>query len=407
MKRGEITRREFLRGSLGVAVGVAAGSFIESRPLAQAEQKEYASIFEPTSINGLVLKNRLVRSSTWEAMATPEGAVTDRFVDLYSRLAAGGVGAIHTGYMYVRRDGQHLPFQTGIDRDERIAGLARLAEAVHQQGGKIVGQIVHCGGQADRRTNGGQQPVAPSGVASPGYTEIPRALTEKEVEEMISLFAAAAGRVKAAGCDGVEIHGAHGYLVSRFLSPYSNRRTDRFGGSLENRARFALEVYKAVRAEVGPSFPVLIKLNAHDRFEGSTTERDAAYLASALAQAGIDAIEVSSGTCADIPGTICRPDILSWKDEAYNLSVAKYIRSAAPKVPLMLVGGLRSLEKMECILNNQDADYFSISRPLIRQPDLPARWRDGDRARATCISCNGCFGPALKGEGIRCVIEGA
>jgi 2,4-dienoyl-CoA reductase-like NADH-dependent reductase (Old Yellow Enzyme family) len=406
MKMGEITRREFLRGSLGIAAGVAAGSFIESRTLVHAGQKGYASLFESTSINGLVLKNRLVRSATWEAMATPEGAVTDRLVDFYSRLAAGGVGAIHTGYLYVRRDGQQLPFQTGADRDECIAGLARLAETVHQQGGKIVGQIVHCGGQADRRTNGGQQPVAPSDVASPGYPETPRALTEKEVEEMISLFVAAAGRVKAAGYDGVQIHGAHGYLVSEFLSPYRNRRTDRFGGPLENRARFALEVYKAIRAEVGPSFPVLIKLNAHDRFEGSTTERDAAYLASALAQAGIDAIEVSSGTGHDV-GTICGPDILSWKKEAYNLAVAKYIRSAAPKVPLMLVGGLRSLEKMEYILNNEDADYFAISRPLIRQPDLPARWGSGDRSRATCISCNGCFGPALKGEGIRCVIEGA
>ena len=323
------------------------------------------------------LKNRLVRSATWEGMADAEGLVTDRLVDLYRPLATGEVGLINTGYLYVRRDGQQLPFQTGADRDECIPGLARLAEAVHEKDSKIVGQIVHCGGQADRRTNGGQQPVAPSAGMSPGYAGDARALTEREVEEMISAFAAAAGRVKAAGCDGVQIHGAHGYLVAQFLSPCRNRRKDRFGGSLENRARFALEVYETIRAQVGPTYPVLIKLNAHDRFEASTTERDAAYLASTLARAGIDAIEVSSGTGADGGLSICRPEILSRKDEAYNLPVAKRIRAAVPEVPLMLVGGLRSFETVEEILLDGDADYFSLSRPLIRQPDLPIRWGRG------------------------------
>jgi len=404
MKPRELTRREFLRTSLGLAAGAAAGSWMMSRTLAQAEQESLARIFEPTAIKGLQLKNRLIRSATWEGMADAEGLVTDRLPDLYRTLAAGQVGAIHTGYLYVRRDGQQLPFQTGGDRDACIPGLARLAEVVHEEGGKIVGQIVHCGGKADRRTNGGQQPVAPSAGPSPGYGEPARALSEREVEEMILAFAAAAGRVKAAGCDGVQIHGAHGYLVAQFLSPLRNQRTDRYGGSLENRARFALEVYRAIRAEVGPSYPVLIKLNAHDRFEGSTTERDSAYLASALAKAGIDAIEVSSGTTAD---TIVPREILTWKKEAYNLPLAKRIRHAAPEVPLTLVGGLRSLERMWGILHCGDVDYFSMSRPLIRQPDLPARWAGGDRTRSGCISCNGCLMAAIKGEGIHCVQPGA
>ncbi len=403
MTGGEVTRRQFLRTTLGIAAGVAAGSWIKPEALAQEGQQGLARIFEPTTLSGLAVKNRLVRSSTWEGMADAEGLVTDRLVDLYRQLGAGEVGLIHTGYLYVRRDGQQLPFQTAADRDECIPGLTRLAEAAHDQGGKIVGQIAHCGGQADRRTNGGQQPVAPSAGMSPGYTGDARALTERGVGEMISAFAAAAGRVKAAGCDGVQIHGAHGYLVAQFLSPLRNRRQDRFGGSLENRARFAVEVYEAVRAEVGPTYPVLIKLNAHDRFEGSTTERDAAYLASALAKGGIDAVEVSSGTMADGGRSICPPSILTRKDEAYNLPLARRIRSAVPGVPLMLVGGLRSLETIEDILKGEDADYFSLSRPLIRQPDLPARWARGDRSRSTCISCNGCFMPALKGEGIRCV----
>ena len=217
----------------------------------------------------------------------------------------------------------------------------------------------------------------------------------------------AEGGGRAAGCDGVQIHGAHGYLVAQFLSPCRNQRTDRFGGSLENRARFAQEVYRAIRAEIGPSYPVLVKLSAHDRFEGSTTERDSGYLASALAQAGIDAIQVSSGTAADGGLSTLKPKILTWRDEAYNLPLAKGIRQAAPEVPLMLVGGLRSLERMWGILHCGDVDYFSMARPLIRQPDLPARWAAGDCARSSCISCNGCLMAAIKGEGMHCVQPGA
>jgi 2,4-dienoyl-CoA reductase-like NADH-dependent reductase (Old Yellow Enzyme family) len=403
MKHREFTRRDLLQASLGVVAGAAAGSWTLSYESAQAEEWQLARIFVPTTISSMKLKNRLVRSSTWEGMADAEGLVTDRLLDLYRRLARGGIGLIHTGALYVCRDGKGLPFQTGVDRDECIPGLARLAEVVHEKGGRIVGQIFHAGGQADRKDNGGRPPVAPSAGLYPGYGEEARALTEREVGEIISAFAAAAGRVKSAGCDGVQIHAAHGYLVSQFLSPSRNRRADRYGGSTENRAHFALEVYKAIRAEVGPSYPALIKLNAHDRLEDSSTEIDAVYLASALAKAGIDAIEVSSGTGADGGLSIVRPKILTRKDEAYNLPAARRVRAAVPEVPLMLVGGLRSLETIEGILQSREADYFSMARPLIRQPDLPARWARGDRARSSCISCNGCLESASKGEGIRCV----
>ncbi len=406
MKRKQITRREFLRTSLGMAAGAAAGSWMLSRDLAQAEQQSLTRIFEPTTINGLMLKNRLVRSATWEGMGDPEGRVTEQLINLHRRLADGGVGLAITGYMYIRSDGRLLPFSTGADRDDLLAGLGHLTDAVRARGGKIVAQICHAGGQSNREASGGAQAVAPSAILSPGYTELPRELSEGEIEEMISAFAAAARRVKAAGFDGVQLHGAHGYLISQFLSPVRNQRTDRYGGGLENRSRFALNAYRAVRAEVGPSYPVLIKLNAHDGFDGSTTERDAAYLASALAQAGIDAIEVSSGSRAD-RNSVLRREILSWRDEAYNLPPAKTIRHAAPEVPLMLVGGLRSLERMWGILHCGDVDYFSLSRPLIRHPDLPGRWAGGDRARSSCISCNGCFMAAVKGEGIHCVQPGA
>lgn len=361
------------------------------------------SIFEPTIINGMTIANRLVRSATWVGLGDTDGRVNDRVLEVYRTVADGGVGLIITGYISVRRDGRQHATQLAADRDELIPGLAELASVIHAHGGKVVGQIVHCGGQADRYANGGLRPVAPSAVASPGYPEVPRRLTVTDIQDVIACFARAAGRLRAAGLDGVQLHGAHGYLLAQFLSPARNLRTDGYGGSPERRTRFAREVYAAVRAEVGTDWPVMIKLNAHDFLEGSTTEQDSTVLASALAGAGIDAIEVSGGTGGSGKLGAARQNIVTVEDEAYFLPQARAIRRAAPDVPLMLVGGMRSYEKVEETIASGDADYVAMARPLIREPDLPARWAAGDHRRAACVSCSGCFAPAARGEGIRCV----
>jgi 2,4-dienoyl-CoA reductase-like NADH-dependent reductase (Old Yellow Enzyme family) len=362
-----------------------------------------AKIFETTHIGGIELKNRLVRSATWEGLASADGKVTPALVRIHEDLVDGGVGLIISSYMYMQGIGKQNAGQIGVHSDEMMSGLAELAQVVHDRDGKIVGQIVHCGGQADRRQAGGLQPVAPSAIDSPGYSVTPSELSVGEIHDIIEDFAAAALRLKKTGFDGVQLHGAHGYLLAQFLSPLRNQRTDEYGGSLENRARFSLEVYRAVRAAVGADYPVMIKLNASDFLDGSTTEEDACFLASALAAEGIDAIEVSGGTPGSGKLGAARPDIKEPSDEAYFLPQAEAIRRAAPSVPIMLVGGIRSPEVMEEILAAGTADYFSMSRPLIREPGLPARWQSGDRQRAACISCLGCFGPARKGEGIRCV----
>ncbi len=365
-----------------------------------------AEIFEKSTIQGMVLENRLVRSATWEGLADEDGRVTDRLVSFHEELAAGGVGLIISSFLYVQPEGRSLPGQIGLYSDDLIPGLTRLAGAVHSRGGKLVGQIVHGGGQVQRQAGADLEPVAPSGIESPGYSQVPRAMTEGEIEALIKSFARGAGRAKTAGFDGVQLHGAHGYLISQFLSPVRNRREDRFGGSLENRARFAQEVYRAVRAEVGPSFPILIKLNANDFLDGSTTEEDACFLAQRLDELGIDAIEVSGGTPGSGALGAARGDILTAEDEAYFLPQARAIREAVPNVPLILVGGVRSPEKIESILGSGEADYVAMARPLIRQPDLPSRWKGGSRERAECASCNGCFTPGFRGEGIRCVRKG-
>ncbi len=356
-------------------------------------------VFEESTLAGMRLRNRLVRSATWEGMAGPEGHVTDRLVGVYEEVAAGGVGLIISSYLFVDIEGRQPPDQIGAHCDDLVPGLARLAVAAHDGGAPIVGQIVHCGGQATSASD----PVAPSAVASPGYPRTPRELSVAEIEDVVAAFAASARRLKEAGFDGAQLHGAHGYLLAQFLSPLRNRRDDHYGGSLEGRSRFALEVYQAVRQAVGPDFPVMVKLNASDFLEGSTTEPDAAHLAGALARAGIDAIEVSGGTPGSGKLGAVRPDIATAEDEAYFRPQARAIRAAAPDVALMLVGGIRSLDVIEQILEVGEADYFSLCRPLIREPQLPLRWSQGDRRRADCVSCLGCFGPTRRGEGLRCV----
>ncbi len=361
------------------------------------------TLFDTTTINGLQLNNRLVRSATWVGLAESDGSVNEQLLEVYRTLADGGVGLIISGYISVQTDGRQQTNQLAADNDALIPGLTQLAAEIHERGGKVVGQIVHCGGQASRDATGGLDPVAPSAIASPGYPETPRELSEADIQNLIANFATAARRLCVAGFDGVQLHGAHGYLLAQFLSPLRNQRTDRWGGSLTNRARFAREVYAAVRAAVGPDWPVMIKLNANDFLKGSTTEDDSSFLAAALAEAGIDAIEVSGGTGGSGALGAARRKIDNEEDEAYFFPQAQAIRAVAPNIPLMLVGGIRSLRKIDEVLASGAADYVAMSRPLIREPDLLKRWAAGDTSRVKCASCSGCFAPASKGEGIRCV----
>jgi len=360
------------------------------------------TLFDQTSLSGIPLRNRLVRSATWEGLADGNGRVTSPLVDIYRNLAAGEVGLIISSYMYVSPEGKQNNGQLSATDDECIPGLQQLADAVHAEGGSLVAQLVHCGGQASREFSG-MDPVAPSAIADKGYGEIPRALTQQEIDRIKADFAGAAQRIQESGFDGIQLHGAHGYLLSQFISPFRNRRNDRYGGCIENRCRFTLEVFEAIRETVGETFPILIKINGSDFFEGGTTVEDSSFLASRLEEVGIAAIEVSGGTPGSRRLGAVRADILHPEDEAYFLEQAAVIRKSVPSLPLILVGGLRSVEVMERILEEGAVDYFAMARPLIREPDLPRRWRSGDLHRAGCRSCLGCFRPARKGEGIRCV----
>jgi 2,4-dienoyl-CoA reductase-like NADH-dependent reductase (Old Yellow Enzyme family) len=357
-------------------------------------------LFESSSINKLQLPNRFVRSATWEGLAEPDGSVTQQLIDTMAALARGKVGLIVTGHAHVRPEGQASLRQLGLYKDELLPGLRQLTAAVHDQGGRIAAQLAHAGTFAAEKLSG-QMPWAVSQFE--GLADSPRhEMTINDIKELVTAFAAAAVRAKDAGFDAVQLHSAHGYLLSQFLSPIFNRRRDEYGGSIANRARIHVEILKAVRQAVGVDYPVLIKMNCQDFAEGGLSVADAVQAAELLAPAGLDAVEVSGGLLTGGKLSPIRPGINSPEKEAYFSAELQSFRKAI-NLPLILVGGIRSFEVAEHLVNDGLADYIAMSRPFIREPDLIRRWQDGDRRKATCRSDNLCFKPALAGQGIYCV----
>lgn len=365
-----------------------------------------SELFEKTWIGSIELANRAVRSATWTGLGDERGYVTDRAVAWYRDLAQGNVGLIVTGYQYVMRNGQQLPYMIGNYEDGQIEGLRRLADAVHEEGGKVVPQIVHCGFRANPSLiPSGEEIWAPSALPGAGAHNTLHEVTKQEIQVLIEAFAAATLRSKTAGFDGVQLHGAHGYGINQFLSPAWNKRGDTYGGSLKNRYRFLGEVMEAIKGSVGSDFPVLIKLSGHDFVEGGLVPQETIEIGKRLSDDGIAAIEVSGGSeaSADKLGP-ARAKVHKEEDEAYLADLSSAMKAAVP-VPVITVGGVRSLKVIGDILDGGKADYVAMSRPFIREPHLVARWQAGDTQKATCMSCNGCFEFGLKGEGIACKTE--
>lgn len=363
-----------------------------------------AGLFEEIVINGMALKNRAVRSATWAGLAEPGGLCSKKLIALTEELARGEVGLIITGFAYVMPNGQALPRQLGIHDDAMVDDLKILTKRIHKAKGKICMQIVHAGAQTVMKERKDQPLWGPSAVHDKVHRKTPKAMTQREIKEAVHSFARAAGRVKRAGFDAVELHGAHGYLISQFLSPATNKRKDKYGGPIENRARFLFEVYRGVRKTVGKGFPVLIKLNTKDFIRGGMNEKDALFVAKKLDTMGINAIELSGGVPAAGALGPARPKIRKADDEAYFLSIARKIKKQV-SIPIILVGGIRSFKMASDIVKAGAADMVSMARPFIREPHLIKRWRQGDRKKAACISCNKCFGAAMSSEGVYCVVE--
>lgn len=363
-----------------------------------------AALFEAISIKGMKLNNRFVRSATWEGLAKKDGSVTLKLCEMMAELARNEVGLIISGYAFISPDGQSSPYQIAAHDDCFLKGLHEMAQAVHSAGGKIALQLVHAGKFSTPELTG-QTPMGPSAEKSedqPGCRE----MSAVDISAVISAFTEAATRAKQAGFDAIQLHAAHGFLLSQFLSPAFNRRTDEYGGTLENRVRLLLDVVRNIRKAVTPDYPILVKLNSEDFLENGMTHGEAVEVAGMLEEATVDAIEFSGGTVASQELIPPRPGSLkSRENEGYYREAAKLYKQKVG-IPLMLVGGIRSLEVAEELIESGLADFISLSRPLIGEPDLVKRWHAGDRRKSECLSCNACFGPAVAGDGIYCVAVG-
>lgn len=358
-------------------------------------------LFEATTINTVTLKNRFVRSATWEGIAKGDGSCSPKLTDLMEKLAQGNIGLIVSGYAFVSREGQAAPFQLGVYSDDLLPGITEMAEAVHKADGRILMQLAHGGLLADPQLTG-QEPLGPS-VMTTENGPTGREMTKEEIHGAVKAFRDGAVRAKKAGFDGIQIHAAHGYLLSQFLSPFFNKREDEYGGSIENRARIVLEVVRSVREAVGEKYPVLVKINAEDFLDGGFSVDEMLRVARMLEKSGVDAIELSGGTVLGL--FMGKPDISFSRigdSGVYYEEAAKRYKGEIG-IPLMLVGGIRSYEVCQRLVEEGVTDYVSMCRPLIREPDLIKRWESGDTREAECVSDNACFQPGIEGKGVYCI----
>jgi len=355
-------------------------------------------LFEPFTVGDLDLRNRFMRSATTSYWSDDRGVVKPVIIDLYRNLARGGVGLIVKGHLYVMDEGKAHRGMAGISNDYHVPKLRELTDRVHEEGGKIVAQLNH-GGYNSRVDRAG-----PSDYEGERWSA--RELDVDEIGEIVEAFGDAAGRAMDAGFDGVQIHGAHGYLISQFLSRLANRREDEYGGSLENRMRLLNEVYDEVRARVGGCIPVMLKLNCDDFSPGGFTIDDSVKVADSICKRGLNLLEVSAGgfnqrgelrnrARSDKPGIA----------EADFAGYAEKIRKVSDSTTFALVSGIRSLSTMQALVDEGITDMISMSRPFVREPDLVEKLRDG-QTEASCISCGQCSGREVFGKMmLRCHLD--
>ena len=359
----------------------------------------FENLFSPFQIGKLELKNRIVMPPMATNFAGEDGSVNERHIAYYLRRARGQVGYITFEHTGVLRQGRAFPNMALVDSDQHIPPFKKLVEAVHKEGGKIVIQINHAGRQTSASITGSPI-VAPSAVPCPVRKEMPKELTHEEIEKIIEAFGAAAFRVKETGADGIEIHMAHGYLINQFLSPFSNRREDAYGGDADRRMRMALEVLRAVRNRVGADFPVLCRLSADEYVEGGLKLEDSKAIAKALERNGADALHVSA--CVAASGYLNHPPY--YAEEGIFVHLAQGIRSVVG-IPVISVGRIRTPELANRILEEKKADLISMGRALIADPELPAKALQGRTEEIIpCISCNRCIQSIRKGA-LACAVN--
>jgi 2,4-dienoyl-CoA reductase-like NADH-dependent reductase (Old Yellow Enzyme family) len=394
------SRRDFLKSGLAASAVLMVGA--KTTRASQGPQ-----LFEKSLIGSLELPNRFIKSSTWSGTGDKKGYVTDRTLAFHNEVARGGVGLILTGNQIVMSNGISLPYSIGNYDDSQAEGLKKLVDSVHKEGCKVVVQISHSLARSNPKLffAEGDELWGVSAVPYSPESPVPREMTKAEITRLVEAYNAAAVRSARCGFDGVMLHGAHGYGLHQFLSPAWNKRGDSYGGSLENRYRVVGEMLEAMKGSLGPDYPILFKLSAQDFVRGGLEPPEALDIARRLQDGGVAAIQVSACCTVSEKDKHCpKTEILEQKDEGYLLDFAQYVKDSL-KVPVIAVGGIRSLSTAESVLKDGKADYISLARPLIREPNLINQWRSGSTAKAKCISCNGCFETGMQGLGISCKIE--
>lgn len=347
------------------------------------------SLFDNTSIKGIQLKNRFVRSATWENRATQDGHMTPELYTIYEELAKNEVGMIITGYANIVSEEKPNPGMMGIYDDSFIEEYKRLTDLVHHYNSRIILQVAY-GGTKTTYNRESRIIFAPSEIEEMTTHTLGKEMTKDEIKYIVEAFAEAARRAKESGFDGIEIHGAHTYLINQFLSPYYNRRTDEYGGSLENRMRFLKEIYSATREKVGGNYPILVKLTATEFFDGGQSFKDTIEICKELEKIGVDAIEISGNIHGKANSMVGQEfDGYKIQQEGYFYQYGHEI-SQQVSIPIITVGGLSNIFNIDKILQSTGIQYFALARPLLAEPNLIKRWKEGECSTAKCIRCSRC-----------------
>lgn len=363
----------------------------------------YSKLFSKGKIGSLELKNRLVMPPMVRNYADRNGLVTERYIDHIESIAKGGVGMMILEASFIAPEGKGFVNELGIHSDIVLPGLKRLVAIAHAQGAMIGPQLYHAGRQTSQKVTGAQ-PVGPSAIPDPSSGEMPRALSVSEIKRLVALFAQAATRAKTAGCDFVEIHGAHGYIITQFLSPFSNQRTDEYGGTLENRFRFMAEVFEAVRRAVGKDFPIIVRLSADEMVPKGLTLKDCILIAERLEKLGANALHISVGNYASYAqGRMIPPMSV---DDGPLIKFAHGIKKSV-KIPVIAVAKIRTPEMAEKIILKRQADFVAIGRALLADPQWPKKTQAGKCEDINpCIACNqGCISRLFAQEDVWCTVN--
>lgn len=378
-------------------------------------------VFESANLGNITLNNRIIRAATHEGIADEKNRPTEELIKKYEMMAKGGVGAIITGYTGIMQNGK-APFESMmmIDSDSQIESFKVVADRIHELNTPIILQIAHCGRQTKSKVTG-ERTVAPSAIRDKIFNdETPHELTESEIIDIIDNFVSAIVRAKKAGFDGVQLHLAHGYLLSSFLSPHMNKRKDKWGGNTENRFRIVKEILLKARKEVG-DYTIIAKINAYEKSKDGMKTEEAIEIAKMLEMYGCDGIEISSGITEDgfwtmrgelpfdmmtatneklkkIPGFV-KPAVKFVAEkkfgspkpyDLFNLDSAFKIKKAV-NIPVIVVGGIKTIDQITDIIENNKTDFVSMSRPFIIEPNIVNKFKEGKQTASRCINCNYCL----------------